>query len=241
MPARTLLRSCLPPLLATLLAAASPAAAAPAEPELAARIRARLDVYREGKAAEWAKFVSDDCFCAGATKAEIERAIVNRPAAVKNWYGELSDLETHTFGGDTAVARYRVTEFTEVGGKLDSLEQWRTETHVLRDGAWLLVAAAENVIAKDPQPVQLAREVLQRYVGRYEYTPGSVDNITLEEGHLFVESTGETKVEIFAESESVFFAKGQPWRLVFLQNAAGVPTGLAFRQNGQEFVAKRLN
>jgi len=44
----------------------------------------------------------------------------------------------------------------------------------------------------------------------------------------------------FPESATVFFAKGQPWRLVFLTDPQGMPTALAFRQHGQQYVAERL-
>jgi hypothetical protein len=211
------------------------AASAPApDSELGQRIRARLDAYRDGNAATWASFVTDDCFCAGEKKADIIRSIENRPPAVKDWYGDIRELEVHAYG-EFAVARYRITEFVEVNGKVDSLDQWRIETHQRRAGSWILVAAAENLVPSDPQAIVVPLEVLRKYVGAYEYTPGSVDVISLEGERIFVTSTGEAKVEIFAESETVFFAKGQPWRLVFLADGQT----LAFRQHGQEYLAKR--
>lgn len=218
---------------------ALPAASAPApDSDLGQSIRARLDAYQKGDAGAWASFVSDDCFCAGEKKADIVRSIENRPPAVKGGYGDIRELEVHAYG-EFAVARYRITEFVEVNGKVDSLDQWRTETHLRRAGGWVLVAAAENLIAADPKPVAVPLEVLRKYVGAYEYTPGSDDTISLEGDRLFVTSTGEAKVEIFPESEMVFFAKGQPWRLVFQIDAQSNAVSLAFRQHGQEYLAKR--
>lgn len=226
--------------IALTVLAAPPVHGAPAPgDDLGLHIRARLDAYGRGNAAGWATFVAEDCFCAGETKADILRSIANRPAGVKSSYGEISGLEVHSYG-DVAVARYRITETTEVDGKPSSLEQSRTETHVLRAGNWILVAAAESIVPQDPKPIVLSRDVLARYAGRYQYTPGSVDAITLEGDRLFVESTGEPKVEIFPESEKVFFAKGQTWRLVFVTGPQGVPVSVLFRQNGQEYAAKRL-
>lgn len=42
-----------------------------------------------------------------------------------------------------------------------------------------------------------------------KYAPGSVDVVTLEGDRLFVEPTGEPKVEIFPENEATFFAKAR--------------------------------
>ena len=222
-----------------LLATSAHSAAPGPEAEIAQRIRARLDAYRQGDASQWSAYVDDDCVCAGETKAGILQAIANRPAGVKNWYGDILDLQTHLHG-DVAVVRYRITEHTELNGQLNTLEEWRTETHLRRDGRWVLIAAAENPITPDPKPIHLSREALARYVGRYQYTPGSVDTVTLEGDHLFVQPTSDPKVEIFPEGPTTFFAKGEAWRIVFRTDSQGVVTSLVFRQQGQDYVANRM-
>ena len=138
------------------------------------------------------------------------------------------------------VARYRIEESTEIDGRRTRLQQWRTETYALRDGRWTLVAGADIVIPADPAVAVVDRERLADYVGQYEYTPGSVDTVTLEAGRLFVQNSREPRVELFAENESTFFARGEPWRLRFVRDAGGSVTSLVFVQQGQEFVARRL-
>lgn len=226
-------------LLATLLCTPAAVAADDAGAEIAAAIRARFAAYRDGDADAWAKFVDDDCVCSGETKATIRDAIANRPAGVKSSYGEPEDFVVHPHG-NVAVARYRVAETVEVDGKKQVGAQWRTETYLQRDGAWLLIAGAETAIAPDPAPIALDRDTLARFVGKYEYTPGANDVVTLEGDRLFVQSTGEAKRELFAESRDTFFAKGQPWRLVFRTGADGKVDGVAFRQGGQEYAARRV-
>lgn len=171
---------------APLLASAA-AIKSPVDHNIAQQIRRRLDAYSHGQSSQWASFVSDDCFCAGETKGEIVKSIQNRPAAVRNWFGDILDLQIHSYG-NTAVVRYRVTELTEVNGNLNTLEEWRIETHLLRAGRWTLVAAAANPITPDPTPIKVSQDVLRRYVGIYQYVPGSVDTVTLEDGRLFVYS-----------------------------------------------------
>lgn len=207
--------------------------------DLAKTIRERLDAAGNANASVWAGYVDDDCFCAGETKADVTRSMANRPATVKVQYGPITDLQTHQFG-NVMVARYRVTESIAVDGRKSASEQWRTETYVQRGERWILVAGAENLILPDPTPIVVARETLAAYVGKYEYTPGSVDTVTLEGERLYVQPTGEPKVQIFPEDSQTFFAKGQPWRLIFRRNDKGAVTSLVFRDAGQEFVARRL-
>lgn len=221
---------------------ASLAHAGEAPPDMGKLIRARLDAYAQRDAALWGSFVDEACFCGGETKASVMRAIANRPAAVKNWFGEIRDLEVRFHGkvSNVAIVHYRVSELTELDSRVNSIDEWRLETHVLRDGRWLLVAGSDDPIPSDPTAIAVPTEVLARYAGRYTYTPGSDDVVTLEGGRLFVQSTGEAKVELFAESETSFFAKGQPYRLVFHFASDGSVDSVAFRQLGQEYVGRRV-
>lgn len=207
--------------------------------EIARTIRERLDAASRGDAAAWANYVDDNCLCAGESKADIRRSIASRPPGVKIQYGDIVDLQAHAFAG-VLVARYRVAESVMVNGELRTAEQWRTETYVRADGRWILVAGAENLISPDPEPVAVGRDVLSRYVGRYEYTRGAVDTVTLEGDQLYVQPTGEPKVPLFPEDSHTFFAKGQAWRLVFHTNTDGLATSLVFRQHGQDYVATRI-
>ncbi|MBB6095570.1 hypothetical protein HNQ60_004460 [Povalibacter uvarum] len=228
----------LPAILTLCLISASQVFAA-TDTEIAQTIRSRLDAYRQGDAARWGSFVDDDCLCAGETKADILKAIANRPSTVRSWFGDPGDIQVRFHEGVAAV-RYRITEFTEVNGHVQTLEQRRMETYLRRADRWILIAAAENLIPSDPQPIALPRQTLATYVGKYQYAPGSIDDVTLEGDRLFVESTGEAKVEILAENPTTFFARGREWRLVFRPDQRGAAKQVVFRQQGQEFVGERV-
>jgi len=224
---------------ATLAAGPLPAQPLPFDAEMASLVRARLDAAGRGSAQDWAGYVADECLCGSETKAQIQHAIATRLPTVKNWYGEIRDLQVLPLG-DAAVARYRVTEYTEVAGQRTSIDLTRTETYVKRAGRWLLIAGADVVIPPDPAVAAVDLALFDSYVGRYQYTPGSIDTVTREGNRLFVQPTGEARVEIFPENETTFFAKGEPWRLVFVRNVKGPATSVIFRQQGQDFVGTRL-
>ena len=226
-------------LLIALATAPLLAQGVPFDAEMASLIRARLDAAGRGSASDWARYVDDECICGSETKAEIQRAIATRLPTVKNWYGEIGNLQVRLLG-DAAVASYRVTEYTEVSGQRTSIELRRTETYVKRAGRWLLIAGADVVIPPEPTVARIDPGLFAGYVGRYQYTPGSIDTVTREGNRLFVQPTGEARVEIFPENETTFFAKGEAWRLVFVKDAKGTVTSVIFRQAGQDFVGARL-
>ena len=104
----------------------------------------------------------------------------------------------------------------------------------------------ERAVWKAPARVQrteieLAPEHLEVFVGRYELAPGFVLTITLEDGRLMSQATGQAKVPIFAESETRFFLKVVDAQLEFTLGEDGTATRLVLFQAGQEIPAKRID
>jgi len=81
-------------------------------------------------------------------------------------------------------------------------------------------------------PVDAA--VLEKYVGEYEMTPAFKITVTREGSRLFVQATGQPRLEIFAQSESEFFLKVVDARITFLKD------GLILHQNGKDQTAKKV-
>ncbi|QEG43067.1 serine hydrolase [Roseimaritima ulvae] len=82
-------------------------------------------------------------------------------------------------------------------------------------------------------------ETLARYVGRYDYG-AAVLVVTLEDGQLFAQLTGQGKAEIFPKSETELFWKIVDASVEFQVDAEGRCTAAKHTQNGQTFTAKRL-
>lgn len=80
--------------------------------------------------------------------------------------------------------------------------------------------------------VRVAESVLRNYVGRYELAPGAIMSITLEDGRLHAQLTGQRSVAILAESESTFFYRGTNSQISFTRDASGSVTGLVLHQSG---------
>jgi hypothetical protein len=83
--------------------------------------------------------------------------------------------------------------------------------------------------------------VLSQYVGRFQIAPDFILTVTLEDGHLMTQATGQNKLEVFAESETKFFLKVVDAQLTFEKDASGKATHVTLHQGGQDRKAPRID
>jgi beta-lactamase regulating signal transducer with metallopeptidase domain len=128
----------------------------------------------------------------------------------------------------------------------------RTGGLVVLGLAPFVVAAAIAVAAPaqtpDPTQVKVDPGIFDRYVGAYEFdpavAPNQVVNITRDGDHLFADSAGGPKLELFPQSERVYFEKGIDFRITFGGNGAGPAPSLFLHTPGGKMPgseAKRID
>jgi hypothetical protein len=88
--------------------------------------------------------------------------------------------------------------------------------------------------------VNLTPDILANYIGEYELAPGFVLNVTAEGDKLFAQATGQSKVEIFPESETKFFLKVVDAQIDFVRDESGRFNKVILHQGGQDIVGKRI-
>jgi hypothetical protein len=93
-------------------------------------------------------------------------------------------------------------------------------------------AAERKVAAVDPK-------IYGRYAGEYAFTPDFVFVLTIEDGRLMAQATGQPKIEIFPESETRWFLKVVDAQVEFQLDGAGQVTGLILTQGGKNIPAKK--
>jgi tetratricopeptide (TPR) repeat protein len=74
--------------------------------------------------------------------------------------------------------------------------------------------------------ISLDPNILNDYIGQYELSRDFIITITQHSGHLYAENAGQQKVEIFAESDDVFFFKAVDAQITFTRDEKGKVTGL---------------
>ena len=87
--------------------------------------------------------------------------------------------------------------------------------------------------------MQLALEILQRYIGVYEINPGFDVTITIEDEKLISQATGQQKFQIFPESQTKFFLKAVDAQIEFIENDNGNFSSFILYQGGQEISGKK--
>ena len=82
--------------------------------------------------------------------------------------------------------------------------------------------------------ITVSPSVLESYVGTYELRPSVNIVVTLEDGQLMMQVTGQLKVPLFAESETEFFLKVVDAQVEFFKNEKGEVTHLMLHPNGRD-------
>lgn len=101
-------------------------------------------------------------------------------------------------------------------------------------------------ITKPPAPPKPRKEVvidpskLAACVGEYQLAPAFVMTVTREGDQLFIQATGQSKLQVFPESESDFFYKVVDAQVTFVRDAGGTVTGLILHQGGRDTPGKKI-
>lgn len=82
--------------------------------------------------------------------------------------------------------------------------------------------------------VKVDEKILDTYVGTYELRPNFDLVVTVKDGQLITQATGQGTVPMLAESETKFFPTRFEAEIDFVKDDQGKVTGIVLHQNGQE-------
>jgi CubicO group peptidase (beta-lactamase class C family) len=125
----------------------------------------------------------------------------------------------HSFAGFSPSRRVAVVVLANSTANIDDI------------GFHLLDPATPLMVERPDVAVRPA--VLERYVGTYELAPQFAIAVTLENGRLVVQATGQPAFPVFASSDSTFFLRVVDAQLTFQRDASGAVTGLVLHQGGR--------
>ncbi|RZJ41838.1 MAG: serine hydrolase [Brevundimonas sp.] len=94
-------------------------------------------------------------------------------------------------------------------------------------------------LASERQVVTLSAEALQTYAGVYPIAPTFALTVSVVDGKLMVQATGQGALEMLAEGPDAFFLRDVDARVTFNRDAAGAITGLVLHQGGREMPAPK--
>ena len=107
----------------------------------------------------------------------------------------------------------------------------------LLDATWSLLRLKPP---EERKSVDVAPEILQRYVGRYEFM-SSVAHVDIQDGRLFIRLPWRQPIELFAVNQRSFFAR-ESWReFSFVVTSNGTVIAMQTRLPDQTIVGARLD
>ena len=103
------------------------------------------------------------------------------------------------------------------------------------------VAHGEKIVLpSERKEAVVAPTVIAKYVGTYyDIIPGYNVTITMEGGHLAAQTTGDTKRELLAESNTTFFQREPEGEYEFVQNDKGETTSVVYTMAGHKMTGTR--
>ncbi len=88
--------------------------------------------------------------------------------------------------------------------------------------------------------ITVAESVLRGYVGEYQLTPQLSITITLENGRLQAQPTGQSKATLFAEAADKFFLRVVSAQVTFTRAPSGEVAGLILSQGGRDQAGRKV-
>jgi CubicO group peptidase (beta-lactamase class C family) len=94
-------------------------------------------------------------------------------------------------------------------------------------------------LTSERKEIAVPGQLLAQYAGTYNLAPGFDLVITVDNGQLMAQATGQQKFPLFAESETSFFLKAVDAQVDFAKDTAGAVTALTLHQGGRDAKAMR--
>lgn len=76
--------------------------------------------------------------------------------------------------------------------------------------------------------------------GKYELNPQFILTVTKNEGKLYIQGTGQQKIEVYPNSELEYYSKIVNARITFVKGENGIIVKLILHQHGQDMPAKKI-
>jgi CubicO group peptidase (beta-lactamase class C family) len=115
------------------------------------------------------------------------------------------------------------------------------EAAIARMYGWPLASDEERpgLLYPARQAAEVDPHVYTAYAGEYELRPEYRLQVAVEGDALTLHPAGQPALRLWPTSETAYFAEEADVEVTFLRDAAGTRTGLTFRQNAADLLARR--
>lgn len=103
-----------------------------------------------------------------------------------------------------------------------------------------LIRGVNYVVPIKRKAITLDPEIYDDYVGRYRINEEITVVVTKEDSRLFVQATGQAKIEMFPKKKDEFFLKVADIQISFVRSEGGQATELIIHQGERDTPAKKI-
>jgi len=112
---------------------------------------------------------------------------------------------------------------------------------VKKDGRWQLFQAQGTRLAPERNPIKIDAQLLDSFLGKYEFGPGAVATVTREGDILKWRGGNRMPVTLVPLSDTYFFAKESETEMTFIKDDKGRVMGVVLKVGScQESRAKKI-
>ena len=239
------------------------------EQELVRRTQELYDSIVSGNQTPWKKYFADDCTFSDEKGRTLDKTkLVADITPLPKGYSGAIKIENviSRIIGDTAILSYDANETETIFGQNLRARYHVTDTWLLRNGNWQIIASQAHRYYEDPAIDKADGKKFPDFVGSYELAPGQTRTVTVENGasrderhgrksrevaversgelpryngKLFIERNGK-KEELLPETSDLFFRKGVEGRILFHCDSTGKVDALIDRRNNEDVVWRRV-
>jgi CubicO group peptidase (beta-lactamase class C family) len=88
--------------------------------------------------------------------------------------------------------------------------------------------------------IEVDTSILKEYTGQYQLAPNFILTVTIEDGQLMAQASGQNKNELFAEKENLFFLRFEDVKIEFVKAPDGKVDRLILYQYSQKINALKI-
>ena len=239
------------------------------EAELVRRTQELYDSIVSGNQTPWKKYFAADCTFSDEKGRTLDKTkLVADITPLPKGYSGAIKIENviSRIIGDTAILSYDANETETIFGQNLRARYHVTDTWLLRNGNWQIIASQAHRYYEDPAIDKADGKKFPDFVGSYELAPGQTRTVTVENGasrderhgrkssevaversgelpryneKLFIERNGK-KEELLPETSDLFFRKGVEGRILFHCDSTGKVDALIDRRNNEDVVWRRV-
>jgi ketosteroid isomerase-like protein len=212
--------------------------------ELVRRTQELFDAVAVGDQAPWKKYFAEDCMYfdekgRNMNKAALVADIVALPTGYSGSI-KIEKAQSH-IEGEIAILSYDMDEKETVYGQNMTARYHATDTWMLRNGNWQIVAGQVLRYYEDPAQGKMDVRALADYPGTYELAPGNTLTVSADGQQLYRQRGNRPKELLLPEAPDIFFRQGVEGRVLFRRADNSKVNALIDRRNNEDVVWKKIS